>query len=261
MRGALAAAALSVTVVLATTACGSTASTDPASTAAPASQAITVSAAASLTEPFNRIGAEFMATEGAQVDFTFDSSSTLSRQILDGAPVDAFASADSDNMKRLTDANMVAGTPVAFARNELVIVTKAANPKAVSGLESLTGAGTISLCGVDVPCGKYAAQALQKANVTIPESRVTRGQNVKAALTAVTEGDADAAIVYATDAKSAGDKVETVRIPESSNVIATYPAASIQGSGDLAAATAFVRFLTSPQAQAILAEYGFLPPL
>lgn len=260
MRRALAAAALSLTVAIVAASCSSTPSTEPTSTAATVATTITVSAAASLTEPFNRIGADFKAAEGTTVEFTFDSSSTLSRQILDGAPVDALASADTDNMKKLTDADKTAGTPVTFARNELVIVTKAGNPKAIAGLESLPTAGTISLCGADVPCGKYAAQALQKANVTVPESSVTRGQNVKATLTAVTEGDADAAIVYVTDAKTAGDKVATVKIPETHNVVATYPAAVIGGSKDQGAADAFVQYLTGTQAQAVLAEYGFLPP-
>lgn len=239
--------------------CGSSTSSSTSTTEA-AKATITVAAAASLTDAFNRIGPEFTARTGTDVEFTYDSSSTLANQIAGGAPVDTFASADSANMTKLADAGLVAGDPVVFAQNELVIVTKHGNPAGVTGLESLATAGTIALCGPDVPCGKYAAQALQKANVTIPESDVTRGQNVRATLTAVSEGDAVAGIVYETDAKAAADKVDTVAIPDAYNVLATYPAAAIQGSLHLDAARDFVEYLSGSRAQAILAEYGFLPP-
>ena len=116
-------------------------------------------------------------------------------------------------MTKLVDANLIDGQPVVFARNKLIIVTKPGNPKNVKTLADLATVGVVSLCGDNVPCGKYAAQILQTAGVTIPESSITRGIDVKATLAAVTQGDADAAIVYVTDAKTAGSQVATRHDP------------------------------------------------
>ncbi|MFN8037676.1 MAG: molybdate ABC transporter substrate-binding protein [Acidimicrobiales bacterium] len=225
-----------------------------------ASGTLTVSAAASLTEPFTAIGEAFRrANPGVtEVRFSFDSSSTLAKQILDGAPADAFASADEPNITKLTDAHVVAGTPEVFARNRLAVVVKKGNPKGVRSLADLSTVGTVSLCGSEVPCGRYADQVLQQAEVTVPTGKVTRGQNVKATLGAVADGDADAGIVYATDVT--GDKVEAVAIPDGENAIATYPIAVLSASSNPAASQAFVAFLLGPEAQAILRQAGFLPP-
>lgn len=222
---------------------------------------ITVSAAASLTDSFTEIGEGFRAAHpDADVTFTFDSSGTLSQQLLDGAPVDVFASADEANMAKLTDADLVEGEPTVFARNQLVIVTEPGNPEGIGSLDDLVDAGVIALCGEDVPCGRFAEQVLGGAGVVIPEGRVTRGQNVKATLTAVTEGDAVAGIVYVTDAIAAGDRVATVDIPEDENAVATYPVAALKAAGDTEVAAAFVDYVTSDEAQAVLEEAGFLPP-
>lgn len=220
---------------------------------------ITVSAAASLTATFTTIGDAFKAANpGVDVKFNFDSSSTLAKQIQDGAPADGFASADEANMTKLTDANLIAGTPEVFARNQLTIVVKKGNPKSVQTLADLATAGTISLCGSEVPCGKYADHILQTAGVTIPADKITRGQNVKATLAAVAEGDADAGIVYVTDVT--GDNVEGVAIPEAQNAIAMYPIGAIAASTNQAAMEAFIAYVLSPAGQAILEAAGFLPP-
>jgi molybdate transport system substrate-binding protein len=170
-----------------------------------------------------------------------------------------FASADGTNMTELTDAGEVDGEPETFARNELVIVTKPGNPTGIAGLEDLAGAGVVSLCGEDVPCGRYAQEALDEAGVSVPESNVTRGQNVAATLTAVTEGDAVAAVVYATDAISAGDAVERVDIAAEHQVFATYPIGALAGAGDADLARAFVDHVLGPEGQAVLEDHGFLP--
>lgn len=221
---------------------------------------ITVSGATSLTAAFTQIGDDFTAANpGVEVRFNFDSSSTLATQILEGAPADVFASADEANMAKLTDGSLVAGSPAVFARNELVVVTKPGNPEGIATLADLADAGVVSLCGEDVPCGRYARQALDAADVTIDESNVTRGQNVGATLTAVTEGDAVAGIVYVTDAASAGDAVEAVAIPAGVNVVATYPIGVLAPSGSPDVARAFVAFVLGDEGQAVLAEQGFLP--
>lgn len=250
--------------------CGSDAdgpADSPSSTAAGSSTApdldgeITVSAAASLTEAYTQIGKDFEAAHpGTEVTFNFDSSGTLARQILDGAPVDVFASADEATMAELTDADLVAGEPTVFARNQLAIVTKPGNPLGIAGLADLADAGVVALCAETVPCGGFAAQVLADAGVSIPASRVTRGQNVKATLTAVTEGDAVAGIVYATDAEAAGDAVGTVAIPEDQNALAAYPVGVLAGAAEPEVARAFARYVTGDDAQRVLKELGFLPP-
>jgi len=222
---------------------------------------ITVSAATSLKAAFTEIAEEFEAAHhGVEVTLNFDASSALATQIIEGAPADVFASADEANMTKLADAKLLAGTPETFARNELVIVTKPGNPAKIKTLGDLAGAGVISLCGQEVPCGKYAKQALDNAAVTIDESKVTRGQNVGATLTAVTEGDAVAGIVYATDAASAGASVETVTIPSSSNVIASYPIGVLAKSAHADTAEAFKDFVLGEEGQSVLVHLGFKSP-
>jgi len=235
------------------------------STATPSLEGkITVSAAASLHDAFTAIAADVNETNpDLEIEFNFDSSSTLATQIIEGAPADVFASADEKNMTKLTEADKVDGDSTIFARNELVIVTKPGNPAGIESLADLATAaqdGVISLCGEDVPCGRYAAGALTAAGVTIPETSVTRGQNVTATLTALTEGDAVAAIVYATDALAAGDAVTTIKIPADHNVIASYPIAAVSGSEHADLANAFVEAVLSDAGQQILETYGFLLP-
>ncbi len=227
--------------------------------AACAGGSITVAAAASLTESFEAMGEAVEAQcEGADITFTFDSSGTLSAQILEGAPVDVFASADEANAEKV--AEVASGDAEPFATNSLVIVTKPGNPAGIGSLADLPGAGTVALCAEDAPCGKFAAQALTEADVTLDESQVTRGQNAKATLTAVAEGDAVAGIVYVTDAIAAGDAVEAVAIPTDQNVVATYPIVALDGPGDDALAQAFIAYVTGPDGAAVLADQGFEPP-
>lgn len=217
---------------------------------------ITVSAAASLTDAFTQIGADFAAANpGVEVTFNFDGSSILATQIIQGAPADVYASADEHNMARLTDDDVIAGEPEVFARNELVVVTKAGNPRAIKGLSDLAAAGVVSLCAKEAPCGRYTAEVLERSRVAIPESSVTRGQNATATLTAVTEGDAVAGIVYASDAFRAGDSVHTILVPAEHNVLARYLIGTRAGSDT---AAAFVSYVMSHRGQATLEEFGFL---
>ncbi len=247
-------------------ACGSSSSSaakpkTTTTTAPKVTGAITVSAASSLTEAFGTIGTDFSAANpGATVTFNFGSSGTLATQIQQGAPADAFASADPANVDTLIQAGLVDDRATVFANNKLVIVTKPANPKQVKTLADLATVGVVSLCGETVPCGKYAAQILTTAGVTIPTDKITRGQDVKATLAAVTTGDADAAIVYVTDAKAAGAAVTAVTIPDAQNAIATYPIAVMKAAGNHAATRAFVEYVVGPRGAATLKSYGFLPP-
>ena len=189
-----------------------------------------MSAAASLTGAFSTIKDDFVkANPDANITINFGSSGTLETQIEGGAPADVAAFADEATMKKLADKSLLAAPAQIFATNQLVIVTKPGNPKGIKTLADLATAGTISLCADTAPCGKYANQILQTAGVTIPTSSITRGQDVKTTLTAVTDGDAVAGIVYVTDAQAAGAKVDTVEIPAAQNAIAKYPIAVHQG--------------------------------
>jgi molybdate transport system substrate-binding protein len=236
--------------------------------AAPASSAhsaprgsITVSAAASLTEAFTRIGEQFEEKyDGTDVTFNFDASSALVLQIQGGAPVDVFASADEANMDRLVDGEQVTAKPVVFARNELQIATKPGNPEKIATLGDLEDAGTIALCAAAVPCGRYADAALAEAGVTIPADQITRALNAKATLTAVSDGDADAAIVYVTDVEAAGSSVHGVAIPDADNQVARYPIAPLDDAANAKTAKAFTRFVVSPAGQRVLKRFGFLAP-
>lgn len=226
---------------------------------------VTVSAAASLKETFTRIAKDFEAANpGAKVVINFGSSGDLATQIQSGAPVDVAAFAAQSNMTTLADAKLLDGTSEIFATNKLVIVTKPGNPKKITGIADLAKVagegGTVSLCAETAPCGKYAAQILQTAGVTFPTDRTTRGQDVRATLAAVSDGDADAGIVYVTDAASVGAKVDTVTIPDAQNAVAKYPIAVVKATRNAEASTAFMRYILGEKAQAVLRAAGFGAP-
>lgn len=224
---------------------------------------ITVSAAASLTEAFTKIGTDFeQANPGTTVAFNFAASSALVQQIQGGAPADVFASADGTSMQKLRSGGQVTAEPTVFAANELTIVVKKGNPEHVKSLADLAQVDVVSLCADAVPCGRYAQQALAQAGVTIPSEKITKGADVKSTLAAVSTGDADAAIVYTTDAKAAGTSVQAVRIPAWLNVYAVYPIAPIAASENKSLANAWIKYVSAPggAGQKTLRSFGFLPP-
>jgi molybdate transport system substrate-binding protein len=223
--------------------------------------AITISAAASLSDAFTEIGKQFERKHpGVDVVFNFDASSALVLQIQAGAPVDVFASADEANMEELVSGGQVEVEPVDFARNRLEIAVKPGNPEHVHKLSDLATVGIVSLCASQVPCGKYADAALVRAGVDIDPDRITRGQNATTTLTAVSAGDADAAIVYVTDVSAAGASVEGVKIPNRHNEIATYPIAALADAANPKGARAFARYVASPAGEKVLRKHGFLVP-
>ena len=217
---------------------------------------LTVLAAASLSESFRELGRAFEAKHpGSKVTFSFDASSALATQADNGAPADLFASADQNNMKKVTDAGN-ATDPKVFAHNKLAIVVGKGNPKKITGLKDF-GKSTVSfvVCAAEVPCGKYGAEALKKAGVTAkPKSYET---NVKAVVTKVAGGEVDAGIGYATDAKAAAASAEGIEIADQYNVVAEYPMAVLKQSANPNLAYAFLDYILGPEAQAVLAKYGF----
>ena len=239
-------------------ACGQT--NQPASPPSSAlSGSITVFAASSLTAAFGAIGTDFQkAYPSTMIHFSFAGSSTLVAQVQQGAIGDVFASADEPNMQKLVNAGLTAGSPSIFARNKLQIVVPAGNPKHVTGLADLGRSElVVVLCAPPVPCGHYAVEALKKANVTVkPASQET---DVKAVLTKVALGEADAGIVYATDVKAAGSQVQGIDIPDAFNVVADYPIVVLKDSQNVALAWAFIGYLHASGLRT-LARDGFLPP-
>jgi molybdate transport system substrate-binding protein len=232
-----------------------------ASTAAESADArVTVLAAASLTEAFKSIGSAFEKTHpGLNVEFSFGASSTLVIQIKEGAPGDVFASADESNMQAAADAGELAGAARIFATNRLTIVVPKGNPKRVTSLADLSRSGvTVALAAPQVPAGKYAAQIFTKAGVAVPQA--SQELDVRAVLNKVAMDEADAGIVYVTDIRAGGGKVEAVPIPEQYNVVARYPIAVLKHAAHPKEAQAFVDFVLSPPGQATLAQFGFAPP-
>jgi molybdate transport system substrate-binding protein len=245
-------------------ACGADRSDQPGAGGSGAGQAtsgnVTVFAASSLSGAFDQIGEAFMAENpGTNVTFNFGASSQLVAQIVEGAPADVFASADQSNMTKLTDAANNASVPLVFATNVAQIIVGAGNPRNITGLADLANDDLIVvLCAPEVPCGRYAADVFAKAGVTVTAKSLE--ENVKAVVTKVTLGEADAGVVYATDVKAAGAKAAGVEIPPASNVVATYPIAVTKGAPNAPGAQAFVDFVNSDEGQTILASYGFGAP-
>lgn len=220
---------------------------------------ITVLAAASLTEAFTELGKAFEAANpGTKVTFSFGASSTLATQANQGAPADLFASADEANMKKVTDTGY-ASEVATFGRNHLSLLVGKGNPKGINALKDLDRTDAIFvLCAVAVPCGQFGQQALDKASVTAKPKSYE--ENVKAVVSKVALGEADAGIVYFTDAKAAGSTAVGVDIPDAENVVAVYPIGLLKQTAEPDVAKAFKTYVVSAPGQAIMAKYGFLPP-
>ncbi|WP_372966921.1 molybdate ABC transporter substrate-binding protein [Microbacterium sp.] len=215
---------------------------------------LTVYAAASLSAAFDALGDAFIA-EHPDVRFSpvYDGSSTLVTQLLEGAPADVFASADEATMDKLEDA---AVDPTLFASNTLVIVVPAGNPADVDNLADLADVTTV-LCAPEVPCGAASATLLSNAEVTVDAASLE--QNVAAVLTKVAAGEADAGLVYATDAIGRDD-VEVIVPDGAGEVVNRYPIATLAEAANTEAADAFVAFVLSGEGQSILADFGFGAP-
>ncbi len=260
--GTLAALVLAA-VAVAAAACSSASSspTTTAATTADLTGSITVSAASSLTAVFGQLESSFHAEHpGATVAFNFGSSGTLATQIVQGAPAAVFASASPGDMTTVQQAGDISGTPVTFARNSLEIVVKPGNPLGIHSLADLTKAPVVALCVTTAPCGSTAREALAKAHVTLPVSQVSLGENVDATFAEVTTGDADAAIVYVTNAKTVGSQGVAVPVPASQNVTTSYPIGIVKGTADRALAEAWIAYVVGPTGQAALRQASFLPP-
>jgi len=226
---------------------------------------VNVFAAASLTDAFRAIADDFRKTHpGIKVNLNFAGSQTLRTQIEHGANPQVFASANRRHMAALENRKLIS-PPVTFAHNEMVIVVPPGNPAGITNLATLANAKRIVLAGASVPAGAYAQRVLNKATETLGakfpqrvlKHVVSREQHVRQTLQKVVLGEADAAMVYATDAVSAGDKVRIIRIPSQFNINAAYPIASV--GGGTALGDKFIEFVRSPAGRKLLQKHGFRP--
>ncbi|BBB00847.1 putative ABC transporter substrate-binding protein [Actinacidiphila reveromycinica] len=269
-RGVCAAAG-GAALLLALAACSSSSSdsstSDTPSSAASASGApkkvsgtVVVFAAASLQESFTALGKDFQqAYPGTKVVFSFGGSDQLAASITGGAPADVFAAASPATMKTVTDKGDASAAPTDFVRNQLEIATLPGNPKKISSLKDLTGSGlSVVLCAKTVPCGAAAQTALTASGLKLTPKSYE--QDVKSALTKVELKEADAAVVYQTDVKSAGGKVQGVNFPESAKAINEYPIAPLKDAPNPDGAAAFISLVKSAEGQKVLGQAGFLNP-
>jgi molybdate transport system substrate-binding protein len=246
-------------------ACSSSDSADssgtPGTSASPQlSGTVTVFAAASLKESFTTLGKKFEEQHpGTKVSFNFGGSDTLAASITGGAPADVFAAASPKTMAIVTDQKDTAGAPVTFVRNQLEIATVPGNPHKVASLKNLTESGLkVVLCDRTVPCGAAAQKALEAGELKL--TPVSYEQDVKGALTKVELKEADAAVVYRTDVRAAGHKVQGVEFPESAEAVNDYPVALLKNAPNAEAAKAFIALVRSAEGQRVLSAAGFLKP-
>lgn len=232
---------------------------------------LTVSAAASLQPAFEQLTADFSELHpGVEFEnLAFDGSSVLATQIIGGAPVDVFASADEQNMAKVVDEGLVAGDPVEFATSSLQIAVAPGNPLGIETLSDLAKPGTsgasaasteppvVVVCAPEVPCGAASRRLLERDGVELTPA--SEEQNVTAVLTKVAAGEADAGLVYRSDVLRADGDVEGIEIDGSIEAAGRYVIAPISGSKSPAAAAAFAEFMTSPEAQRLFHELGFGP--
>ena len=226
-----------------------------ATSTGPARTTLTVFAAASLQPAFDKMGTRLVTTNNIATTFSFAGSQTLTTQLIQGAPADVFASADVAHMTTVQSAGLLHSQPVVFAHNRLEIAVAKGNPKGVHSLADLARSGlVVVLADPSVPAGKYAAQALKMAGVTVHPASLE--QQVTGVMSKVALGEADAGIVYHSDVVTSG-QVDGIVIPDNQNVIADYPIAALKATENQNAAVTFIDFVLSTDGQTILRAAGF----
>lgn len=226
----------------------------------PQTDQVTVFAAASLKSTFSQLGAQFERVwPGTTVRFNFAGSADLVAQLAQGAPADVFASANTRTMTEAADAGLIAGDPVNFASNTLTIVTPPGNTRAIGSFADLVQPSIqVVICAPQVPCGSATEMLEHLTGVTL--SPVSEESSVTDVLGKITSGQADAGLVYLTDAAEAGSAVDAVAFPESARVVNNYPIAVLNEARDPARARRFLEFVAGPEGRAVLTAAGFGPP-
>jgi molybdate transport system substrate-binding protein len=219
---------------------------------------ITVLAASSLTGTFTELGTKFEAEHpGVTVKFAFDSSATLAQQVTDGAPGDVLATADQTTMDSAKSAQ--ASAPRTFATNVMVLAMPADNPAGIQKFGDLDKSSVkLVTCVPTAPCGKIGQALLDRDHIT--GKPVSQEVDVKSVLAKLTEGEADAGIVYTTDAVAAGDQVTSISIPGSDQQLTTYPIVTLDQSDHSDLAQEFVDLVVGSTGQQVLQQAGFGKP-
>jgi molybdate transport system substrate-binding protein len=224
---------------------------------APEEARLRVFASASLAAAFEELGARFEEAHGA-LSFELHTAGTprLLLQLAEGAPAEVLATADRESLERVVATGRVHGEPHAFARGHLALVTAPGNPLGIGGLEDLAREDlVVVLCGPEVPAGRYARAALAAEGVLVRSA--SDEPSVRAALQRVRLGEADAAVVYATDAAAAGESVHAIALADPPGLRVEYPIVALD---DSTAASAFVDFVLGPEGRAVLQAHGFETP-
>jgi molybdate transport system substrate-binding protein len=231
-----------------------------ASEAPELSGTITVFAAASLKATFTKLASDFEAKNpGTKITLNFAGSSDLVTQITQGAPADVFASADTKNMTKLSDAKLIDGTASNFATNVLEIAVPPSNPASISSFSDLAKPGVkVVVCAPQVPCGAATDKVEQATGSTL--TPVSEESSVTDVLGKVISGEADAGLVYVTDVKTAGDKVKGIPFAESDKAVNTYPIATVGTSKNKDLAAAFVATVSGSEGKKVLNDAGFGTP-
>jgi molybdate transport system substrate-binding protein len=248
--------------LLALVACGS-------SSANPQTTRLTVLAASSLTKVIPAIGDLFTKVHPAvKVDFSFGGTDSLATQIEQGAPADAFAGASARFGDTLSRQHLIE-RPRPFCTNSLVLVVPSSNPAGITSPKDLATKDVKLVVGSEtVPVGAYTRTVLGSLDATYGSDYSTRvlahvvsnEDTAEAVLAKVETGEADAAFVYVTDARSAGSQLTAITLPAAANAVASYPIAVVSATGHAEAAREFVAFVLSGPAQALLRQAGFGPP-
>ena len=221
---------------------------------------LTVLAASSLTETFGELAKTFQKQHpGVKVRFSFDSSATLAEQVTQGAPADVLATADTRTMKTVVDAKANDGQPKLFATNTMVLVVPKDNPADIAKFSDIESPKvSYVMCVVSAPCGALAKTLLDENKITAkPKSQEV---DVKSVLSKIQLGEADAGLVYATDAKASASEVDPVSIPKSGEYINDYPIVALKGSKDAKLAHDWVDLVLSSKGQQVLRDAGFGGP-
>jgi len=221
----------------------------------PKPQTLVVFAAASLTKAFTDLGGAFTdAASDVGVELSFAGSADLLTQLTQGAEADVFASADSATMDKAARAGLLAGPPVSFASNTLTIAVAPGNPKGIKSFRDLADVSLV-VCAAQVPCGSALPRLQTEAGVQLHP--VSEESSVTDVLNKVTSGQADAGLVYLTDARAAGDGVTAVPFPGAAGAANTYQIAMLKTSRDTALARRFVDLVTGPAGRQALEAAGF----
>jgi molybdate transport system substrate-binding protein len=225
-----------------------------------ASKTLDVLAAASLTEAFTAIADDFETDHpGTEVRLAFDSSATLAEQVVQGAPADVLATADEPTMQTVVDQGGTAADPQVFATNHLQLVVPPGNPAGISRFSDIARPGVrFVLCVASAPCGKLATIVLEAAGITAAPA--SEEVDVKAVLSKVQLDEADAGLVYATDAVTAGNQVRAIDIPTGEENLASYPIAALAEADEPELARDWVQLVKSGRGQRVLAQDGFGKP-